>query len=216
VQLNLIVALVIAIAAAAGCGNLVVRPDDGPLAATSKVLVRIPLAIATLYGSEIDIKCSGGVYTPEGCRRAWANYSAALERPSNTTQGPPGASSFTKLMIFGGRGHHTYLGCLNCAADALDSIWNTSGPFGTCPLGGDSLYCRVVSQFGSSMFGVNFSACASGASDPPVIVDHGGNYYGRFSIADGFSEHRDSVCNRAMSRYQSKAACDAVKAVCDA
>ena len=112
-------------------------------------------------------------------------------------------------MLFGGRGHKTYLGCLNCSSDARDSIWNESGAYGHCPIGGDSLYC-IVSDF-RTIVG-NYSACSFSAKDPPVIVDHAGNSYGRFSAA-AYMGHEDSVC-RYGRRYD-EGACDAVQKVCE-
>jgi len=48
------------------------------------------LGIVTLFASEIEIKCRGGVYTPDECASAWATYSAALDsmlRPRDSYQG---------------------------------------------------------------------------------------------------------------------------------
>lgn len=83
-----------------------------------------------------------------------------------------------KIMIFGGHNHTTYLGCLNCSEYASDSVFNAYGSYGS-PYGMNSIF-NHYSQYGSpySMY----SACNSYASDPPVIVDEAGNYYGRLTI----------------------------------
>lgn len=83
-----------------------------------------------------------------------------------------------KIMIFGGLNHATYLGCLNCSEYASDSVFNNYGSFGS-PYGMNSIF-NHYSQYGSpySMY----SACNPYASDPPVIVDEAGNFYGRLTI----------------------------------
>jgi hypothetical protein len=83
-----------------------------------------------------------------------------------------------KLMFFGGINHQSYLGCLNCSEYATDSILNQYGPHG-------SRYAQesIVNQY--SDFGSpysHYSACNQYASDPPVIVDSDGNFYGRLTL----------------------------------
>ncbi len=92
--------------------------------------------------------------------------------------GEPGSSGQGKLMLFGGSAHDTYLGCLNCASTASDSVSNTYGRNG-------SKYSQTSiwnhnGQFGSR-YG-QFSACNPYANNPPVIVDHSGTYYGRLTL----------------------------------
>lgn len=89
-----------------------------------------------------------------------------------------------KLMIFGGDGHQTYLGCLNCAVTAADSVSNQYGQNG-------SKYSQTsiwnhYSEFGSPY--QPYSACNPYSSDPPVIVDDGGTYYGRLTLNQFHSE----------------------------
>lgn len=120
-----------------------------------------------------------------------------------------------KLMIFGGRGHKVYLGCLSCDQIAPDSIFNKRGYYGRCPglLMGDNLFCRgLLSNYGSKGLVSNTSACNSCASDPPIIVDEQGYYYGRFSITS-ICGHRDSVC--AFGHFRDTAICEVVKWVCE-
>ena len=119
-----------------------------------------------------------------------------------------------KIMIFGGRNHNVYLGCLSCEIYEYDSIFNPSGPYGRCQLFEDNLYCRgPFQEFGSKGPFQDLSACASGASNPPVIVDKGGNYYGRFSVAGVFS-HSDAVC-MVFGSFRNPTVCDIVKWVCE-
>lgn len=82
-----------------------------------------------------------------------------------------------KLMVFGGPGHKTYLGCLNCADYTSDSLANSSGSF-DAPYG-----VTIFNEYGD--FGSTYSmysACAPFATDPPVIVDQAGNFYGRLTL----------------------------------
>lgn len=95
--------------------------------------------------------------------------------------GAAGASApqiSTKLMIFGGLDHKTYLGCLNCNEYATDSVFNSYGSHGS-PYASESIW-NQYGEFGSpySMYG----ACNPYASDPPVIVDQNGVYYGRLTV----------------------------------
>jgi len=74
-----------------GCESLVLRPRD-PLALKGlKITTRVSLAIATLYMSEIRIRCAGGAYTPDECARAWRAYLAVVfgsgHQPRESFQG---------------------------------------------------------------------------------------------------------------------------------
>jgi len=83
-----------------------------------------------------------------------------------------------KLMLFGGTDHKTYLGCLNCSEYATDSIFNRFGPKGS-EYSIESIWDKY-GDFGSPYS--EYSACNPYATDPPVIVDHEGNYYGRLTV----------------------------------
>lgn len=83
-----------------------------------------------------------------------------------------------KLLIFGGADHKTYLGCLNCNEYASDSVFNTYGDHGS-PYSTQSIW-NHYGEFGSS-YSV-YGACNAYASDPPVIVDQNGAYYGRLTV----------------------------------
>ena len=83
-----------------------------------------------------------------------------------------------KLMLFGGLGHKTYLGCLNCSQYAVDSIRNEYGQNGS-PYATDSIR-NSYGQYGSPYS--SHSACNEFAADPPVIVDGNGNFYGRLTV----------------------------------
>lgn len=97
---------------------------------------------------------------------------------------PIAASAPTKLMIFGGSDHKTYLGCLNCNKYAADSILNTYGENGS-QYSSSSIFNKF-SDFGSPYS--SYSVCNPYATDPPVIVDSGGKFYGRLTINQYNSE----------------------------
>lgn len=90
----------------------------------------------------------------------------------------PAVASATKLMVFGGQGHGTYLGCLSCSTYDLESVLNALGAHGST-YGAESIL-NPYSEFGSPYSA--YSACNPYATDPPVIVDQLGNYYGRLTI----------------------------------
>lgn len=81
-------------------------------------------------------------------------------------------------MLFGGPGHDTYLGCINCNEYSTDSVFNEYGPHGSRYSANSIL--NPYSQFGSRYS--TFGACNTYASDPPVIVDRDGRFYGRLTL----------------------------------
>jgi hypothetical protein len=82
------------------------------------------------------------------------------------------------MMIFGGPDHKTYLGCLTCSKYENDSILNRYGQHGS-PYSGESIWNRY-GEFGSRYS--TYGACNPYATDPPVIVDSNGTYYGRLTL----------------------------------
>lgn len=83
-----------------------------------------------------------------------------------------------KLMIFGGRGHKTYLGCLSCNAYSSESVFNKYGTYGSSY--STTSILNHYSTFGSKYS--TYSACNPYASDPPIVVDDNGTYYGRLTV----------------------------------
>jgi hypothetical protein len=117
-----------------------------------------------------------------GCRTAGILAGGALGGQPTALPAPPSpglaSAQNPKLMLFGGSGHKVYLGCLNCSEYATDSVENAYGTHGS-PYAADSIF----NHFGP--YGDPFSltsACNSLASDPPVIVDGAGAYYGRLTL----------------------------------
>ena len=114
------------------------------------------------------------VISVSGCtRQQWG--AAAARAPAGAAGIAPVSA---KLMLFGGLNHTTYLGCLNCADYATDSISNEYGTHGS-QYSSDSIK-NHYSQYGSA-YSI-YSSCSPYATDPPVIVDSNGNYYGRLTL----------------------------------
>lgn len=129
-----------------------------------------------------------------------------------------------KVMVFGGNDHQTYLGCISCADTVFDSIFNDEGPYGaygcTAKFNCKNLFTRMYpnADFGGDIYGSKFSACYSSASDPPVVVDQNGGYYGRFSIAEGWLAHKESVCQdtafSSLYKFANPKVCEIAKWAC--
>ncbi len=81
-------------------------------------------------------------------------------------------------MLFGGTNHTVYLGCLNCSEYASDSVKNSYGTHGSA-YSSESIF-NHYGPYGSAYS--TESACSEYASDPPVIVDQNGKYYGRLTL----------------------------------
>jgi hypothetical protein len=117
-------------------------------------------------------------------RKRWVVGLAAMTllsscAPVGTPLPPqPAPAAPAKIMIFGGDGHKTYLGCLNCSQYATDSVHNQYGEHGS-PYASESIF-NHYGQYGSPYS--TESACNPYATDPPVIVDGNGNYHGRLTL----------------------------------
>ena len=71
-----------------------------------------------------------------------------------------------------------YLGCLNCSEYASDSVFNNYGSYG-------SEYSSRSVHNSYSQYGSPYSAhspCNPYASNPPVVVDKDGNFYGYLTL----------------------------------
>lgn len=90
--------------------------------------------------------------------------------------GPANASD--ALLVFGGTGNRTFLGCLNCSRYDHNSIQNEYGPHGS-PYAANSIF----NSYG--IFGSRYSAhspCNVYTTTPPVVVDARGNFYGYLTL----------------------------------
>jgi hypothetical protein len=104
--------------------------------------------------------------------------------------------SYPKTMLFGGDGHHQYLGCVDCSEMASDSICNGFGQFGN-----EFSSSGIFNEFAE--FGNEFSSKSpwnefSTSNDVPVLVDDDGKFYGYFTI----NESRTNAVSFAPALYQ--------------
>ena len=118
----------------------------------------------------------------------WQGFGEGLARTAPGNAGTPvAAPSTSKLMLFGGKNHKTYLGCLSCGQYVSDSVFNEYGTYGG-KFSQTSIQ-NIYGEFGSA--NSVYSACNAYATDPPVIVDSAGKFYGRLTInASAGDAHR--------------------------
>jgi hypothetical protein len=124
--------------------------------------------------------CFGGLCQPA----SFSNLNLGAPSRETTGTSASAARQATKLMVFGGENHKTYLGCLNCSEYEPDSVNNKFGENGS-PYSSSSIW-NHYGDYGSLYS--SEGACNSYADDPPVIVDQNGKYYGRLSLNTSHSE----------------------------
>lgn len=101
---------------------------------------------------------------------------------------PAQAQNGVALLLFGGEGHKTFLGCLNCNQYNAGSICNKYGQQGS-KYNNDSIWNKYGS-YGSRYS--NHSPWNTYASEPPVIVDKDGNFYG-YLTANQYNPKRTRI-----------------------
>ena len=106
----------------------------------------------------------------------WSGVAAGLAQAS----APPYSSPSGDLLIFGGKNHDVFLGCLGCSEFSSNSVLNEYGRHGN-PYGSTSIL-NAYSQYGSKYS--SYSACNEYATYPPVVVDQQGNFYGHLTVSD--------------------------------
>lgn len=89
------------------------------------------------------------------------------------------------LLIFGGDNHDVYLGCLNCSKYDSSSIWNKYGDHGS-KYNSECIWNKYGDYGGKYSSNSPFNKYAS---NPPVLVDREGNFYGYFT-ADKYHSKR--------------------------
>ncbi|WP_257214664.1 hypothetical protein [Variovorax sp. 54] len=107
------------------------------------------------------------------CRRlVWLIAAASL-----SDLGSIASAQTTALLLFGGTGHKTFLGCLNCGSYDGGSVCNAYGQFGS-RYQSDSIwnpYGTYGSKYNSASPWNKYS------TDAPAVVDKEGNFYGYLS-----------------------------------
>jgi hypothetical protein len=88
------------------------------------------------------------------------------------------------FLIFGGKNHDVYLGCLNCNKYDDSSIWNNYGDYGSKY--NDKCIWNKYGDYGGKYS--DYSPFNKYASYPPVLVDGDGNFYGYFTANENASK----------------------------
>lgn len=114
--------------------------------------------------------------------RRWKGGLGMIERSILFTLLLVGFCSFayaqSDLLLFGGDRHDVFLGCLTCSEYDSDSVHNRYGDHGS-QYSSTSIF-NPYGDYGSKYS--SDSACNPYASDPPVIVDADGNFYGTLTM----------------------------------
>jgi len=99
-----------------------------------------------------------------------------------------GQAQNTALLLYGGQGHDTFLGCLNCGQYAVSSVCNAYGNFGSRYQANSiwNAYGTYGSKYNLQSPWNEYSTSA------PAIVDNAGNFYGYLS-ANKFIDKRTTI-----------------------
>jgi hypothetical protein len=103
------------------------------------------------------------------------------------------------LHLYGGSGHDIYLGCLNCNDYDSNSIWNEYGTYGSSY---NSL--SIWNEYGT--YGNEYNSnCPWNeyGSNPPVVVDKEGNFYGYFTVNESKAKRAESSLDLTIYEYYS-------------
>lgn len=101
------------------------------------------------------------------------------------------------LKIYGGRNHDVYLGNLNTDKYDSNSIWNKYGTYGN-KYNNNSIW-NSYGTYGNEYN--NESPFNTYASDPPVLVDDYGNFYGYFTANRYKSQRADFGLVETIIKY---------------
>ncbi len=74
--------------------------------------------------------------------------------------------------------HDIYLGCLSCPKDHKDSVQNKNGTYGS-KYSSKSIFSKY-GEYGKKYS--KLSPCFKYATNPPIVADEDGNFYGFFSV----------------------------------
>jgi len=78
------------------------------------------------------------------------------------------------LLLFAGKNHDEFIGCLNCSSIDDSSVCNSIGKYGSSI--SDKSIWNSIGDYGSTIS--SKSPWNTIAQYPPVIVDKNGNFYG--------------------------------------
>jgi hypothetical protein len=91
------------------------------------------------------------------------------------------------LHLYGGKDHDIYLGCLNCDQFDKNSIWNEFGTYGN-----SFSTTSIWNEFG--VYGNEYGQYCPWnefSTNPPVIVDKDGNFYGYLTVNEFKKDRAD-------------------------
>lgn len=101
------------------------------------------------------------------------------------------------LHIYGGSDQDEYLGCLNCDSYDKNSIWNSYGTYG------NSYNTKSIwNSYGT--YGNEYSSYSpwnNYASNPPIVVDKNGNFYGYLTVNSYKSQRANSSLASLLYEY---------------
>ncbi len=132
-----------------------------------------------------------------GCRLgdASACQMLGLAAPSQPSAQP------SKLMIFGGKAHDVYLGCL-CDPTVSDSVLNEFGKFGKNGFNPGGSLWSPLSEFRRAIG--DTSACSTFATDPPAVVQQDGTFIGRLTLN---TSRRDAISEKTVLQWLDRDVC---------
>lgn len=106
-----------------------------------------------------------------------AELESRAQMQQATPTPPPAIGQPARLLVFGGKKHDVFLGCL-CGETESDSVLNKYGEFGS-PYRSESIW-NHYGDYGSRYR--DTSVCYRFASSPPVVVTDGGDFIGYLTI----------------------------------
>jgi hypothetical protein len=125
------------------------------------------------------------------------------ERTRLAASSPPAAAAPAaadqRMLIFGGRNHDVFLGCI-CPETDRDSVLNEYGPHG-----GRYSTTSIWYRYGDygSLYG-SYSACSPYATEPPVVVLADGTFIGRLTV----NKHaRGAITDERVVEWLEKSVC---------
>lgn len=162
---------------------------------TSKV-VALAIVVVTALGAAV-LGCSTTRNQQVGTAKQESpdslEFSAGIPEPSK--EAPP------KLMVFGGKKHDVYLGCLSCAAEDPESVFNEFGSYGSQY----SPYSLWNAQTPYGTVSSPMSPRNSRATNPPIIKDQNGTFHGYLTVNEQMPQaFRSDTVRTLLKRLQSK------------
>ncbi|MFT0547852.1 hypothetical protein ACMHYO_16175 [Allopusillimonas ginsengisoli] len=97
-----------------------------------------------------------------------------------------------ELMLFGGKGHDVFLGCVDCSPYSSNSICNESGQYGSEYR--DTIW-NAYREYGSEYRDTSPWNPYTSSKNVPILVNKKGDFFGYFTI----NEFRSDAVNFANS-----------------